>query len=155
MSSQVSETSGPVRLHQAQPYFSIWRLLPWRTKVGSGPPYPLGQNGGVAQAIESLEKIQAIEVRFDKPSVRASSFVLLHDTPQSADLPQVADISQDAGYKRVQTPQIADIPSHTCGGHPAGKDHPSWRMVCAREWVEAKAEINELVREAREIERMF
>jgi hypothetical protein len=41
------------------------------------------------------------------------------------------------------------------GGHSAGKDHPSWRHgMRSREWIKARAEINELVREAREIERM-
>ena len=35
-------------------------------------------------------------------------------------------------------------------------DHPSWRHgMRAREWIEARAEINELVREAKEIERML
>ena len=42
------------------------------------------------------------------------------------------------------------------GGHSPGKDHPSWRHgMRSREWIEARAEINELVREAREIERML
>ncbi len=41
------------------------------------------------------------------------------------------------------------------GGHPPGKDHPSWKHgMRSQEWIEARAEINELVREAREIERM-
>ena len=39
------------------------------------------------------------------------------------------------------------------GGHSPGKDHPSWKHgVRSREWIEARREINELVREAREIE---
>ena len=42
------------------------------------------------------------------------------------------------------------------GGHSPGTDHPAWRHgMRAREWIEARAEINELVREAREIERML
>lgn len=42
------------------------------------------------------------------------------------------------------------------GGHRAGKEHPSWRHgVRAREWIETRREINDLVREAREIERML
>jgi hypothetical protein len=42
------------------------------------------------------------------------------------------------------------------GGHPAGKDHPSWRHgMRSREWTDTRAEINELVREAREIERLI
>jgi len=69
--------------------------------VRSGPPHSHGQNGGVAQAIESLEKIRAIEVMTDRSSSRAATYVLLCYTPQVA------------GYKRVQTPQIADIPPHT------------------------------------------
>jgi hypothetical protein len=41
------------------------------------------------------------------------------------------------------------------GGHPPGKDHPSWRHgMRSREWIATRAEINDLVREAREIERM-
>jgi hypothetical protein len=41
------------------------------------------------------------------------------------------------------------------GGHSPGKDHPSWRHgMRSREWIETRAEINNLVREAREIERM-
>jgi len=114
--------SGPGRLHQVRPFSSIWLLPTLRTRVMSGPPHPPGQNGGVAQAIEHVEKSRAIEVRFDKPSVRASSFELLHDTPQSADLPQVAetpqnadvsqnaDISQDADPTGTDTPQNADTP---------------------------------------------
>lgn len=41
------------------------------------------------------------------------------------------------------------------GGHPAGAAHPSWKHgMRSREWVETRRQINELVREAREIERM-
>ncbi|MGX0975933.1 hypothetical protein ACSSVY_001643 [Roseovarius sp. MBR-51] len=40
------------------------------------------------------------------------------------------------------------------GGHRAGADHPSYRHgMRAREWIEARREINDLVRETREIER--
>jgi len=40
------------------------------------------------------------------------------------------------------------------GGHSPGKGHPSWRHgMRAREWIEARAETNGLVRLAREIER--
>ena len=42
------------------------------------------------------------------------------------------------------------------GGHAAGKAHPSWRHgMRARDWIEARREINELVREAKEIERLI
>ena len=42
------------------------------------------------------------------------------------------------------------------GGHSAGKDHPSWRHgMRSQEWIEVRAEINDLVREAREIERLI
>lgn len=42
------------------------------------------------------------------------------------------------------------------GGHPPGKDHPSWQHgMRSQEWVEARAEINELLRETREIERLL
>jgi hypothetical protein len=42
------------------------------------------------------------------------------------------------------------------GGHPPGKDHPSWRHgMRSQEWIEARREINDLVRETREIERML
>ncbi|WP_157667257.1 hypothetical protein [Roseovarius mucosus] len=42
------------------------------------------------------------------------------------------------------------------GGHRAGADHPSYRHgMRAREWIEARREINDLVREAREIERLI
>jgi len=41
------------------------------------------------------------------------------------------------------------------GGHSSGKDHPSWRHgMRSGEWIATRAEINELVREAREIECM-
>jgi hypothetical protein len=40
------------------------------------------------------------------------------------------------------------------GGHPAGPDHPSWKHgMRSREWIEERRMLNELVREAREIER--
>lgn len=39
------------------------------------------------------------------------------------------------------------------GGHKAGPTHPSWKHgMRSRGWIEARAEINDLVREAREIE---
>ena len=42
------------------------------------------------------------------------------------------------------------------GGHSSGEDHPSWRHgMRAREWMEARAEFIELVREVKEIERML
>lgn len=42
------------------------------------------------------------------------------------------------------------------GGHAAGKNHPSYRHgIRSREWIEARREINELVREARDIERLI
>lgn len=42
------------------------------------------------------------------------------------------------------------------GGHRAGVDHPSYRHgMRARAWIEVRAEINALVREAKEIERMI
>jgi hypothetical protein len=41
------------------------------------------------------------------------------------------------------------------GGHPAGRGHPRWKHgMRGREWVEMRRSVNELVREAREIERM-
>lgn len=42
------------------------------------------------------------------------------------------------------------------GGHAAGKHHPSWKHgMRAQEWIETRRELNELVREAREIERLI
>ena len=42
------------------------------------------------------------------------------------------------------------------GGHPPGSAHPSWRHgMRSREWIEARREINELIRETRGIERMI
>jgi len=42
------------------------------------------------------------------------------------------------------------------GGHGAGPSHPSWRHgMRSRKWIEARAEINALVRQTREIERML
>lgn len=42
------------------------------------------------------------------------------------------------------------------GGHPAGKAHPAWKHgMRSREWIEMRRLVNELVREAREIERMI
>lgn len=42
------------------------------------------------------------------------------------------------------------------GGHKAGPQHPAWRHgMRSQAWIETMAEINELVREAREIERML
>ncbi len=39
------------------------------------------------------------------------------------------------------------------GGHLAGKTHPSWRHgMRAQEWINERRMLNELVREAREIE---
>jgi hypothetical protein len=41
------------------------------------------------------------------------------------------------------------------GGQPAGKAHPSWKHgMRSREWVEMRRSVNEMVREARDIERM-
>ncbi len=40
------------------------------------------------------------------------------------------------------------------GGHPPGKDHPSWRHgTRSQEWIEIRAEITELLREAKEFAR--
>jgi len=42
------------------------------------------------------------------------------------------------------------------GGHPAGPKHPSWKHgMRSREWGEERNYFSELVREAREIERML
>jgi len=42
------------------------------------------------------------------------------------------------------------------GGHPPGKNHPSWRHgMRSQEWLATRSELNELVREAREVERMI
>jgi len=42
------------------------------------------------------------------------------------------------------------------GGHQAGQAHPSWRHgIRARRWLEERRLLNELVREAREIERLI
>lgn len=42
------------------------------------------------------------------------------------------------------------------GGHPAGKAHPAWRHgMRSGEWIETRREINDLIRQAREIERMI
>lgn len=42
------------------------------------------------------------------------------------------------------------------GGHKSGPSHPSWQHgMRSREWTEARAEINALVRETRELERML
>lgn len=42
------------------------------------------------------------------------------------------------------------------GGHSAGKHHPSWQHgMRAREWIDARAEINKLVREAKAFERLL
>ncbi|RYH06531.1 hypothetical protein EU800_23610 [Tropicimonas sp. IMCC6043] len=39
------------------------------------------------------------------------------------------------------------------GGHKAGPSHPSWKHgMRSREWIEVRKYINELTREAREIE---
>ena len=39
------------------------------------------------------------------------------------------------------------------GGHPPGKDHPSWKHgMRSQEWIEARRQINDLIRETREIE---
>jgi len=41
------------------------------------------------------------------------------------------------------------------GGHGAGADHPSYRHgMRARAWIEARREINDLVREAKKAKRM-
>lgn len=42
------------------------------------------------------------------------------------------------------------------GGHSAGTDHPCWRHgMRSREWTETRAKTNQLVREAKEIERIL
>jgi len=42
------------------------------------------------------------------------------------------------------------------GGHPSGKAHPSYRHgMRAQEWINERKELNDLVREAREIERLI
>ena len=42
------------------------------------------------------------------------------------------------------------------GGHPSGKDHPSWKHgMRAYEWINERRMLNELIREAREIERLI
>ena len=42
------------------------------------------------------------------------------------------------------------------GGHSAGRDHPSWKHgMRSRQWVEERRMLNELIREAREIERLI
>jgi hypothetical protein len=42
------------------------------------------------------------------------------------------------------------------GGHPAGKDHPSWRHgMRSQEWIEERRFFNDLIRETREIERLI
>ena len=41
------------------------------------------------------------------------------------------------------------------GGHPAGREHPSWKHgMRSREWLEERRELNELVRKTRAIERL-
>lgn len=42
------------------------------------------------------------------------------------------------------------------GGHKAGQHHPTWKHgMRSREWIETRKYINDLTREAREIERMI
>ena len=42
------------------------------------------------------------------------------------------------------------------GGHSSGRDHPSWQHgMRAREWIRERHMLNELVREAREFERLI
>ena len=42
------------------------------------------------------------------------------------------------------------------GGHPAGQDHPSWKHgMRSREWITERRMINDLVREARDIEKLI
>lgn len=42
------------------------------------------------------------------------------------------------------------------GGHSSGKGHPSWRHgMRSQEWIEARAEINELTRALRKIEALI
>jgi hypothetical protein len=42
------------------------------------------------------------------------------------------------------------------GGHPTGPKHPSWKHgIRSQEWIDERKYISELVREAREIERML
>lgn len=41
------------------------------------------------------------------------------------------------------------------GGHPSGKAHPSWKHgMRAREWIDLRRSVNELVREARKFDGM-
>jgi hypothetical protein len=40
------------------------------------------------------------------------------------------------------------------GGHAAGKEHPRWKHgMRSREWVDTRRAFNEMVREARELDR--
>jgi hypothetical protein len=42
------------------------------------------------------------------------------------------------------------------GGHCSGRDHPSWKHgMRAKEWIDERRMLNELVREAREIANML
>ncbi len=42
------------------------------------------------------------------------------------------------------------------GGHQAGSSHPSWRHgMRARAWLEERRQLNDLVREVRELERLL
>ena len=42
------------------------------------------------------------------------------------------------------------------GGHPPGKDHPSWKHgMRAQDWIEVRKAINDMVRAEREIERLI
>lgn len=42
------------------------------------------------------------------------------------------------------------------GGHPPGRVHPSWKHgMRAREWIDARRMLNDLVREAHEVKRLI
>lgn len=83
------------------------------------------------------------------------------DNPMNAanNAPRCTAKSKRTG-ERCNGPAV--IGWHVCrfhgagGGHPAGKAHPSWKHgMRGREWIEMRRQINELVREAREIERLM
>jgi hypothetical protein len=42
------------------------------------------------------------------------------------------------------------------GGHKAGTSHPSWRHgIRSKQWVDERRGLNDLIREAREVERLL
>ncbi|MFQ8433838.1 hypothetical protein [Amaricoccus sp. W119] len=42
------------------------------------------------------------------------------------------------------------------GGHPAGKDHPSWRHgMRSQKWISERKMLNDMVREARAMEQLI